>query len=202
MTREPPLNWVGVTFASSAPWTRVEDVVGDVEPELDEARADDGQHARRPGRRSRGSRRSGCRARPGRSSPSGTAGGSSRRVRKPNDRRGLDRRPALGRERVEVASRLADGPLRVLEERHLGLVPAPGAMRPARQRPSGADRRRAPDRHVAPLVVAVARLRPDVRAGQGDARRRSGTARPAGGAKVARPGRRRRSRASTATLIG
>ena len=21
MTREPPLNWVGVTFASSAPWT-------------------------------------------------------------------------------------------------------------------------------------------------------------------------------------
>ena len=37
MTREPPLNWVGVTFASSAPWTRVEDVVGDVQPELDEA---------------------------------------------------------------------------------------------------------------------------------------------------------------------
>ena len=36
MTREPPLNWVGVTFASSAPWTRVEDVVGDVEAELDE----------------------------------------------------------------------------------------------------------------------------------------------------------------------
>ena len=36
MTREPPLNWVGVTFASSAPWTRVEDVVRDVQPELDE----------------------------------------------------------------------------------------------------------------------------------------------------------------------
>ncbi len=43
MTREPPENWVGVTFASSAPGHRVEDVVGDVESELDEARADDRQ---------------------------------------------------------------------------------------------------------------------------------------------------------------
>ena len=65
MTREPPLNWVGVTLASSAPWTRVEDVVRDVQPELDERRADDRQERREPGRTSRGSRRSRCRGRPG-----------------------------------------------------------------------------------------------------------------------------------------
>src|SRR5206468_11056034 len=68
---------------------------------------------------------------------------------------------------VEIPSRLRQRPLGILEEGDLGLVPAP--------RPRGAERdpppvrgRAAPDGDVPPLVVAVARLRPDVRAGEAD----------------------------------
>ncbi len=104
----------------------IEDVVGDVEPELDEGRPDDGQHGRDEVERA-------------------VAGGDEDAQDDRDDRRGeerqagrpqgqeperqlrLDRRAALRRQGVEVAARLADGPLRVLEERDLGLVPAPGS---------------------------------------------------------------------------
>ena len=89
MTREPPLNWVGVTFASSAPWTRVEDVVGDVEPELDEARADDrqqrGDQVERPV--ARGDQD--ARAATGTIVAVRNGRRVVRRVRNPNDSRGL-----------------------------------------------------------------------------------------------------------------
>ena len=125
MTREPPENWVGVTFASSAPGHRVEDVVGGVEPELDEARADDRQERRdrveeavrrgdQDAQRDRHDRR-----------------GQERQPRRPQGQEPerqprLDRCPALRRQRIEVGARLPDRPLRILEEGDLGLVPAPG----------------------------------------------------------------------------
>ena len=43
MTREPPLYWVGRDVRVVGALGRVEDVVGDVEPELDEGRAEDRQ---------------------------------------------------------------------------------------------------------------------------------------------------------------
>ena len=95
----------------------------------------------------------------------------------------LDRRAALRRQRVEVLARLAGRALGVLEERDLGLVPAPGpATRRRRPSPGIDGRRAAPDGDVAALVVAVAGLRPDVRAGQADV--------DAGRARSGRPERR------------
>ena len=43
MTREPPLNWVGVTFASSAPWIVSKTSFATLSPSWTNARADDRQ---------------------------------------------------------------------------------------------------------------------------------------------------------------
>ena len=48
MTREPPLNGVGVTFARVGARQRVEDVVHDVEAQVDRRAGDDRQDRERP----------------------------------------------------------------------------------------------------------------------------------------------------------
>ena len=124
MTREPPLNWVGVTLASSAPWVVSKTSLATLSPSWTKhapitvriavtrsnapwlAAISDAEHDRDDRRRQE--------------RQAGRAQGQ------PAERQArLDRRAALRRERVEVAPRLADRPLRVLEERDLGLVPAP-----------------------------------------------------------------------------
>ena len=165
MTREPPLNLrrrdVGVVGALG----RVEDVVAHVDRELDEACPDD--------REDRGEEVEGAVAR-----------GDHDAEHDRHDRRAQERqagraqdeerqrqarfhgRATLARQRVEVAARLAGGPLGVLEERDLGLVPAPRRRRGQLEAIAAARQRTAPDGDVPPLVVAVAGLRADVRAGE------------------------------------
>ena len=124
-----------------------------------------------------------------------------RRVRNPNDSRGLTGVPRSADSASKYLRDCADRALRVLEERDLGLVPAPGAAAAARVTVAVAARGAAPDRHVASLVVAVARLRPDVRAGQRDlAVGRDVEARPAH--RTGRSASVGWMRASTATLTG
>ena len=67
----------------------VEDVVRDVQPELDERRADDGQDGASAGRTSPGGRRSRCRGRPARSSRCRNGRRVVRRASQPNESFGL-----------------------------------------------------------------------------------------------------------------
>ena len=166
MTREPPLNWVGVTFASSAPEAVSKTSLATLSPSctndapmIGEQRRDEVERAVRRGDQDAQDDRHDRRGQ------ERQARGAQRQ--EPERQPRADRRPALGRERVEVLARLPDRALRVLEERDLALVPAPGAVRG--QRDAAVERgRAAPHRHVPALVVAVARLRADVRAGQRD----------------------------------
>ena len=143
MTREPPLNWVGVTLASSAPWTvsktsfatlspswtneapmtvraageRVERAVAGGDEDAQDDRDDRRGEERQPGRA---------------------------QGQEPERQLRLDRRAALHRHGIEVAARLADRTLRVFEERDLGLVPAPGAGGAVRVRASPVAASRGP----------------------------------------------------------
>ncbi len=162
MTRDPPLNWVGVTFASSAPWTRVEDVVRDVEPELDERRADDRQQRRDQVERAVRSRRSDAEHdRHDRRGEERQAGRPQRQ--EPNDSRGLTGVP---RSADSASKYLRDCPTERSEYSKKGISASsqPHARAAGERDRRRRDRRAAPDLDVAPLVVAVARLRPDVRA--------------------------------------
>ena len=127
MTREPPRELGRRDVRVVGAGHRVEDVVRDVEPELDEARADDRQQRRdqveravrrgdQDAEQDRHERRRQERQ-PGR--PQG---------QEPEGQLRLDRRAALDRQRVEVLARLPDRALGVLEEGNLGLVPAPRAF--------------------------------------------------------------------------
>ena len=129
MTREPPLNLVGRHVRVVGALDRIEHVVRDVQPELDERRADDGERRRHEIERAvargdedaeddRDDRR-------GQERQAGRAQGQE-----PERQLRLDRRAALRGQRVEVLARLRQRALRVLEERDLGLVPAPGRCRP------------------------------------------------------------------------
>src|SRR5699024_3508272 len=69
---------------------------------------------------------------------------------------------------VEILLRLSGRALGVLEEGHLRLVPAPCPRSGEADPTVRLDRRAAPDRDMPALVVAVARLWSDVRAGQRD----------------------------------
>ena len=104
---------------------RVEHVVRDVEPELDEARTDDRQDRRDEveramRRRDQDAEQDRHEGRGQERQPSGPQG------QEPERQLRLDRRAALHRERVEVLARLPDRALGVLEEGNLGFIPAPG----------------------------------------------------------------------------
>ena len=98
----------------------------------------------------------------------------------------LDWRTSLGGQRIEVAPRLADRALRVLEERDLGLVPAPRLLGSQLQAALGALSDPAPDGDVPALVVAVAGLGMDVGA-VSETAPSVGTGSPAGGSNAATP---------------
>ena len=146
MTREPPLNWVGRDVRVVGALGGVEDVVGDVEPELDERRAEDRQE-RGDGVEEVVARGDGD-ADDDRDDRRGQEGKARRAEGQPAAREAwLDGGAALGGEGVEVAAGLADRALRVLEERRLLLVPAPGSLareREARSRPSADGRQTVP----------------------------------------------------------
>ena len=114
----------------------IEDVVGDVEPELDERRADDRQRPRP--RRSNDPWRAAIRMpsddrhdRRGQERQAGRAQGQE-----PERQLRLDRRPALGRQRIEVPARLAGATAPSI--RRTGPRPRPSPRRCGRQ----GDRRR------------------------------------------------------------
>ena len=123
----------------------VEDVVRDVQPELDERGADHGQRRSDQVERAVAGRDQDAQQdrddRRGQERQAGRAQGqeAERELR-------LDRRAALRGQRIEVLARLGQRPLRVLEERHLGLVPAPRAA-------GGQDDRRAPAGVAVPHTV-------------------------------------------------
>ena len=154
---------------------RVEDVVGDVQPELDERRTD--RRSATAVTRSNAAvarRDQDAEEDRARSSPSGTAGASRAASASPSDRRGLTGVPRS----AESASKYRrDWPTDRSEYSKNGTSASsqPQAVSAGEgQRPVivsfGRRATRAPDRDVAALVVAIARLRPDVRAGQGDSR--------------------------------
>ena len=144
---------------------RVEDVVGGIETKSDEARADDRQQ--RGDRVEEAVRRGDQDAQRDRYDRRR----QERQARRPQGQEperqlGLDRRPALHRQRIEVGARLPDGALRILEEGDLRLIPAPG--RAAHDGDGGAaDRGRAPDGDTSGEVVGRLRTgRHDHRRGQ------------------------------------
>ena len=167
MTREPPLNWVGRTFASSAPslasktsfatfrprWTAAAPMIVTIAV----------KRSKKP-----------CAAAIAMPTATGMRvadrNGSrvARRVSHPRPEARPDPMALLVGDAVVVGVRLAHGALDVLGEGDLGLVPAPGLVGAQGEPSVGCRRRRAPDGHVAALVVAEAWLRPDVAAGEAD----------------------------------
>ena len=147
--------------------TGVEDVVGDVEPELDERRADDrqqrGDEVERPVRRGDQDAQDDRHDRRGEERQ---AGGAQRQEPERELRAGpASRAPPRARR-----STCATAPTERSEYSKKGtsLSSQPHARVRGQGDPAVQRRRAAPDRHVAALVVAVAGLRPDVRPGQGD----------------------------------
>ena len=178
MTREPPLNWVGVTLASSAPWTVSNTSFATLSPSWT-------KHA--PTTVSTAAPRSNRPWVAAMRMPSRTGMTVAvrngrrvvRRVRKPSDRRGLTGVP---RSADSASKYLRDCGSDRSEYSKNGTSASsqPHAERPVRVRPRSEATDGAPHGHVPALVVAVARLRPDVRAGQRDlAVGRDGETRPA-----------------------
>ena len=168
MTREPPLNWVGVTLASSAPWivskTSFETFSPRCTKQAPTIVSSAATRSNEPCRAAIRIPRVDRHQRRGEERQPGAAQGqeAERQAR-------LDRRAALRRQRVEVLARLADRPLRVLEERDLGLVPAPGRVATDRDgsrratapapRPSRGAARRSRSRAAAGCANRSARCR-------------------------------------------
>ena len=167
MTREPPLNWVGVTFASSAPDAVSKTSLATLSPSWTKRRADDrqqrGDEVERAVRRGDQDAQDDRHDRRGEERQARRRAGSGTRA----TASGLTGVPRS----AESASKYArDCPTERSEYSKNGTSASsqPQARAPSTQRPAVERRRAAPDGHVPALVVAVARLRADVRAGQRD----------------------------------
>ena len=132
MTRDPPLNWVGVTFASSAPWIVSNTSFATLSPSWTNDAPMTVSAAVR-GRTSRGSRRSRCRATTGTIVAVRNGSRVARKGEEPERQPGLDRRPAFRRQRVEVRR---DWPTDRSEYSKNGVSARPSP------RPRGRERRR------------------------------------------------------------
>ena len=166
MTREPPLNCVGVTFASSAPWTVSNTSLATFSPSCT-------KHApttvRMAATRSNEPWVAAMRMPSTTGMTVAVRNGRrvARRVRKPNDSRGLTGVP---RSADSASKYLRDCGSDRSEYSKNGTSASsqPQAERPVRVNSVGRRGDRPPHRHVPPLVIAVARLRSDVRARQRD----------------------------------
>ena len=130
MTREPPLNWVGRDVGVVGALDGVEDVVRDVEPELDERGADDRQQ--RGDEVERAVRRGDQDAQRDRDDRRGEERQPGRPQRQEPERQPrLDRRPALGRQRIEVLARLAPTDRSEYSKNGTSASSQPQAVRPS-----------------------------------------------------------------------